>query len=61
MTAPIITLRPGPVIHVWKDGAQIAEVPLSPDAALELAEDLVRGARVAMAAHEPPLGALEAI
>ena len=37
----LITIRPGPVLHVWRDGAEVAAVPLSPSAALTIASDLL--------------------
>jgi hypothetical protein len=37
----LITVRPGPVLHVWRDGAEVAAVPLSPSAALSVASDLL--------------------
>jgi hypothetical protein len=37
----LITVRPGPVLHVWRDGAEVAAVPLSPSAALSIASDLL--------------------
>jgi hypothetical protein len=29
----LVTVRPGPVLHLWQDGRQIAAVPLDPPAA----------------------------
>lgn len=37
----LATVRPGPVLHVWRDGAELAAVPLSPNAALTLAGDIL--------------------
>jgi hypothetical protein len=37
----IITVRPGPVLHIWRGGAEVAAVPLSPSAALSIASDLL--------------------
>ena len=37
----LATIRPGPVLHVWRDGAELAAVPLSPNAALTLARDIL--------------------
>ena len=37
----LATIRPGPVLHVWRDGAEVAAVPLSPTAALTLARDIL--------------------
>ncbi|MBC7180157.1 MAG: hypothetical protein H5U14_08710 [Roseovarius sp.] len=25
----LITIRPGPVLHVWRDGVEVARVPLT--------------------------------
>ncbi|MBT0781184.1 hypothetical protein [Paracoccus sp. pheM1] len=38
----LVTLRPGPVLHVWQDGRQVVAIPLTPSAALCLAADLLR-------------------
>lgn len=38
---PLVTVRPGPVLHVWRDGAEVAAVPLDHFAALTLAADLL--------------------
>lgn len=32
----IITIRPGPVLHVWRNGAEFAAVPLTTRKALDL-------------------------
>lgn len=40
--AVLVTVRPGPVLHVWQDGEQVASAPLTPHAALCLAADLLR-------------------
>jgi hypothetical protein len=37
----LVTIRPGPVLHIWRDGAELAAVPLSPNAALTLARDIL--------------------
>jgi len=42
--AELITVRPGPVLHVWKDGKEAAVVPLTLFAALTLVADLAREA-----------------
>jgi len=39
---PLITVRPGPVLHVWRDGSQVAAIPMTPRAALTIAQDLIR-------------------
>ncbi|MDF3856391.1 hypothetical protein [Paracoccus pantotrophus] len=38
----LVTVRPGPVLHVWQDGQQTAAIALTPNAALCLAADLLR-------------------
>lgn len=40
--APLVTVRPGPVLHVWQDGQQTAAITLAPSAALCLKADLLR-------------------
>ena len=44
MTGPamLVTIRPGPVLHVWQGGQERATVPLTPSAALTIATDLLR-------------------
>lgn len=37
----LITIRPGPVLHVWKGGKEVAAVPLTPSATLTLCRDLL--------------------
>jgi hypothetical protein len=41
----LITVRPGPVLHVWRDGREVAAVPLTLDAALCLLRDLAEAIR----------------
>jgi hypothetical protein len=36
----LVTVRPGPVLHVWRDGKEVAAVPLSGAQALCLLADL---------------------
>jgi len=36
----LITVRPGPVLHVWRDGVEVVAVPLTFTAALSLLKDL---------------------
>lgn len=38
----LATDRPGPVLHLWRDGHELASMPLAPSAALRLASDLLR-------------------
>jgi len=44
MVKHLVTIRPGPVMKVWDNGQEVAEIPLSPRAALTLAQDLIRAA-----------------
>lgn len=37
----LVTIRPGPVLHVWRDGVELVAVPLSPNAALTLARGIL--------------------
>lgn len=37
----LITIRPGPVLHVWQGSKEIAAVPLTPSATLTLCRDLL--------------------
>ena len=37
----LVTIRPGPVMHIWRDGAEVVAVPLSRGAALCLLRDVV--------------------
>ena len=37
----LITIRPGPVLHLWKGQAEVAAMPLSETAALALCRDLL--------------------
>ncbi len=41
----LITIRPGPVLHVWRDGAEVVAVPLSFGAAMKLLKDLAGAIR----------------
>ena len=41
----LITIRPGPVVHVWRDGVEVARVPLTLPQALGVMEDLLRAIR----------------
>jgi hypothetical protein len=54
----LVTVRPGPVLHLWQDGREVARVTLTPHAALEVAAALLRETRAAQArdekAAEPP-------
>lgn len=37
----LITVRPGPVLHVWRNGQEVAAVPLSLSAAVQLCRDIL--------------------
>ena len=41
----LLTIRPGPVLHVWRHGKEVAAVPLDRDAALTLLRDLAGAIR----------------
>lgn len=43
----IVTVRPGPVLHVWRNGAEFCTVPLTATAALRLIGELVAAIQVA--------------
>jgi hypothetical protein len=45
----LVTVRPGPVLHVWRDGQEVARVPLDTHGTLALAESLLREVRAAQA------------
>jgi len=49
MTKPITlcTIRPGPVLHVFRDGVEVAAVAMSREAAMTLMLDLMRELRAA--------------
>jgi hypothetical protein len=38
----LVTIRPGPVLHVWRDGVEVMAVPLTFEAALCLLKDLAQ-------------------
>ena len=42
----IVTIRPGPVLHVWKSGAEYVAVPLTHRAALNLIGSLTAAMQV---------------
>lgn len=51
----VITIRPGPVLHVWRSGSEFCNVPLSFTAALELIGKLTAAMQMAgMAPHPAP-------
>lgn len=41
----LLTIRPGPVLHVWRDGQEVAAVVLDRGAALCLLRDLAGAVR----------------
>lgn len=41
----LVTIRPGPVLHLWRDGIEIAQVALTTPAALTLLADLAQAVR----------------
>lgn len=41
----LITVRPGPTLHVWKDGDEVVAVPLDRHAAMTLLRDLAGALR----------------
>ncbi|MBB4206428.1 hypothetical protein [Roseinatronobacter bogoriensis] len=41
----LVTIRPGPVLHVWRDGQEVAQVTLTIPAALTLLADLAQAVR----------------
>ena len=41
----LVTIRPGPVLHVWRDGVEVAQVPLTIPQALGLMHDLLGAIR----------------
>jgi hypothetical protein len=49
MTGLLVTVRPGPVLHLWQDGREVARVPLDTAAALALVEALAAEVRAAQA------------
>jgi hypothetical protein len=40
--AMLITIRPGPVLHVWKDGSEIAQVELTLQSAITVCREILR-------------------
>lgn len=49
----LITVRPGPTIHVWRDGAEVVAVPLTFLAALCLLRDLAGAIKEGDSADTP--------
>jgi hypothetical protein len=48
----LVTIRPGPVLHVWRNGAEFCNVPLSTMGALNLITDLASALRMTDAIKE---------
>ena len=44
-TVQLVTIRPGPVLHIWRNGQEVAAVALDHHAALTLLADLARSLR----------------
>jgi len=42
----LVTVRPGPVLHVWRAGGEFCNVPLSTMGALNLITDLASALRM---------------
>ena len=49
----LVTVRPGPVLHIWRDGQEVARVPLDLHGALTLAADLLGATARAQAGGHP--------
>jgi hypothetical protein len=51
MTTPstLVTVRPGPVLHVWRDGVEVARAELDTGAALALIAALAAEVRASLA------------
>jgi hypothetical protein len=47
MSAPLVAIRPGPVLLVWTGGNEIASIMLDRDTALTLLADLAKELRCA--------------
>lgn len=50
---PLLTVRPGPVLHIWREGQEVARVPLELHGALTLAADLLAATVRAQAGGAP--------
>ena len=50
----LATVRPGPVLHIWRDGREVARLPLDLHAALALVEALLRETRAAQSNPDAP-------
>ena len=48
----LITIRPGPVLHVWRSGAEFCAVPLTTRAALNLIGQLTAAMQVTTLPNE---------
>jgi hypothetical protein len=49
----LVTVRPGPVLHVWQHGQEVARVPLDFHGALTLTSDLLAATARAQAGGHP--------
>lgn len=49
----LITVRPGPVLHVWRGGAEFCNVPLTHNAALSLIGQLTAAMQMAPQKEAP--------
>ncbi|WP_134724822.1 hypothetical protein [Paracoccus luteus] len=52
LTEPLVTVRPGPVLHGWQDGQQVVAVHLGTRAALIIAADLLRATSLSMSGQQ---------
>jgi hypothetical protein len=52
----LATVRPGPVLHVWRDGQEVARLPLDLHSALALVEAILREVRAREAGPPEPKG-----
>lgn len=50
--ANLISVRPGPVLHVWRSGSEFCAVPLTHHAALSLIGHLTAAMQIADTSHE---------
>ena len=48
----LATVRPGPVLHIWRDGREVARLPLDLHGTLALVEALLRETRAAQRGPE---------
>ena len=48
----LVTVRPGPVLHVWRSGSEFCNVPLTHHAALSLIGHITAAMQMAYASPE---------